>query len=72
MVWVDRSGRLTGPPVTAATVADKVLLAARAVPAALALVLRATWVYAEMILDRRRMAAWDTDWAVLEPQWTGW
>ncbi len=72
MVWVGRSGRLTGQPVTAATVAGKVLLAALSVPAALSLVLLAAWVYAEMILDRRRMAAWDADWAAIEPQWTGW
>ena len=36
----------------------------------LALVLLAAWVYAQMILDRCRMAAWDADWAVIELQWT--
>jgi hypothetical protein len=71
MVWTDRSGRLTGPPVPAATMADQVLLAAVSAPAALALVLVAVWVYASLILDRRRMAAWDADWSVTGPQWTG-
>jgi hypothetical protein len=71
MVWIDRSGRLTGPPVPAATVAGQVLLAVVSAPAALALVLLAAWVYASLILDWRRMAAWDADWSVTEPQWTG-
>lgn len=71
MVWIDRSGRLTGPPVLAATVAGQELLAAVSAPAALTMVLLAAWVCAVLILDRRRMAAWDADWSVTEPQWTG-
>jgi hypothetical protein len=71
IVWIDRSGRLTGPPVPAVSLANQVLMAAVSLPAALALVLLGAWVYAEMLLDRCRMAAWDTDWAVTEPQWTG-
>jgi hypothetical protein len=70
MVWVDRSGRLATPPAPAVTVTCQVLLAAVSAPAALSLVLLAAWVYAEMILGRRRMAAWEADWAVTGPQWT--
>lgn len=53
------------------SVADQVLLAAVSVPAALSLVLMASWKYASLILNRCRMAAWDADWSVTEPQWTG-
>lgn len=71
MVWIDRSGALTGPPAPAATVADQVLLAAVYAPVALAMVSLAAWACAALILDRRRMAAWDADWSETEPQWTG-
>lgn len=71
IVWIDRSGTLTGPPVKALGLTDQVLVAAVGVPAALSLLLLAAWVYASLILDRRRMAAWHADWAVTEPRWTG-
>lgn len=71
MVWIDRSGRLTSPPARVLGLAGQVLLAALGAPFALALVLLAAWVYVSLILDRRRMAAWDADWAVTEPRWTG-
>jgi hypothetical protein len=41
-------------------------LAAPVAPSALLLVL---WAYAGIFLDWHRMAAWDSDWAVTEPQW---
>ena len=71
MVWIDRPGRLTGAPVTAAGLAGRVLLAALAAPVALSVMLLVLWAYAGIFLDWRRMAAWDADWAVTEPQWTG-
>lgn len=71
MVWIDRPGRLTGTPVAAAGLAGRVLLAAMAAPVALSVMLLVLWAYAGIFLDWRRMAAWDADWAVTEPQWTG-
>lgn len=70
MVWIDRSGRLTAAPVKAADVARQVLLAALAAPVALSVLLLALWAYAGIFLDWHRLAAWDADWAVIEPQWT--
>ena len=70
-VWIDRSGRLTGAPVEAADLARRVLVAALAAPVALLVMLLVLWAYAGIFLDWRRMAAWDSDWAVTEPQWTG-
>lgn len=69
-VWLDRSGRLTGPPAPA-DVARQVLLAALAAPVALLVLLLVLWAYASIFLDWRRTAAWDADWAATEPQWTG-
>ncbi|MGH3192958.1 MAG: Rv1733c family protein [Streptosporangiaceae bacterium] len=71
MVWIDRSGRLTGEPVAVADVAGLEFLAAVAAPGVLSLLLVVIWAYAEIFLDWRRMAAWDADWAATEPQWTG-
>ena len=70
-VWTDRSGRLTGAPVAAADVTGRVLLAALGAPVVLSVMLLVLWAYAGIFLDWRRMAAWDADWAVIEPQWTG-
>jgi len=70
-VWTDRSGRLTGAPIAAADVADRVLLAALTAPVALSVLVLVLWAYAGIFLDWRRMAAWDADWAVTGPQWTG-
>ncbi len=69
MVWIDRSGRLTAEP------ADPLgleVLAAVVTPGVLSMLLLVIWACAEILLDWRRMAAWDTDWSVTEPQWTGW
>jgi hypothetical protein len=70
MVWVDRSGRLTGRPETGAQVSGQALLAEVFTPLLLALVLLTTAVVARRALDRRRMAAWDSEWRAAGPQWT--
>jgi hypothetical protein len=70
MVWIDRSGRLTGAPVEAGDVAGQMLLATVATLVALSVLLLVLWAYAGIFLDWRRMATWDADWAATEPQWT--
>lgn len=70
MVWVNASGRLTGPPVRHAVVADRAVVAAVLAPAMLTLALAGTAAWAHRALDRRRLAAWDADWAITEPGWT--
>ena len=71
VAWTDQSGRLTGAPVAADGLARRVLEAALAAPVALSVMLLVLWAYAGIFLDWRRMAAWDADLAVTEPQWTG-
>ncbi|WP_031160435.1 Rv1733c family protein [Streptomyces durhamensis] len=68
-VWTDPQGRLVGRPTSLAEAAFRgtlvgclVGLSAAAVPFVGGLALRGR-------LERRRMDAWDTEWARLGPQW---
>ena len=69
-LWVDRTGRLTGPPLSANQVTRQVQLAVGVAVGGLAAVLiTAAWLVRRG-LDRRRMAAWDADWLANGPQWS--
>ena len=70
-VWINRSGKLAGPLAPTADVTRQVLLAVLAAPVTLSILLLVLWAYASIFLDWRRMAAWDADWAAIEPRWTG-
>ncbi|MGH3120193.1 MAG: Rv1733c family protein [Streptosporangiaceae bacterium] len=70
MVWTDSHGRLTGSPAPAGAVGRELEAVALAI-AALWLALLAAWASARMILNRRRLAAWEADWSATGPQWTG-
>ncbi len=71
-VWVDKAGRLTGnPPLELAQVRAQVVLATMLTPVAVGFVLLCMGLAAHAVLGRRRMASWETDWQVTEPQWTG-
>ena len=67
MIWIDAAGGLAGPPVKAAP--DQPLASAAGVLLVGAVVVCAgklgCW-----LLDRRRLAAWDADWAATEPLWS--
>jgi hypothetical protein len=69
-IWVDRAGRLTGPPMSRDQVAGRVQLAAGVAVGGLAMVvIVAAWLVRRSI-DRRRMAAWDADWLANGPRWS--
>jgi hypothetical protein len=71
MVWVDTAGRLTGhPPLRLSQVRGQVVLATVLTALAVSLILLCTGLLAHAMLGRRRLAAWDVDWQVTEPQWT--
>jgi len=70
LVWVDRTGQLTNPPLRASQVTALVDLAEMLTMAVLATMLTAAWRLARRGLDRRRMAAWDADWLATGPRWT--
>lgn len=69
-VWVNASGRLTGPPLQPSQVADRQMLAAILAPLVLGLILLAAGGLAHRLLDRRRLAAWEAEWRAYGPQWT--
>jgi len=69
-LWVDRSGRLTDPPLTTSQVTNRTILAAVGAPTAAAIALLGAGVLARWVLDRRRLAAWDAEWRVTGPRWT--
>jgi hypothetical protein len=69
-LWVDRAGRLTGPPLSRDQVASRSLLAAGVAVGGLALVvIMAAWLVRRG-LDRRRMAGWDAEWLANGPRWS--
>jgi Protein of unknown function (DUF3592) len=70
-VWVDKAGRLTGgPPLQLSQVRGRAALATMFTPLAVGFILLCAGLLAHAMLGRRRLAAWDTDWQVTEPQWT--
>ncbi len=69
-IWVDKSGHLTGPPPRAGQVTTQAALAAAAAPVFLGLLLFVTGLVSIGALDKRRLAAWDTAWQDVGPQWS--
>jgi hypothetical protein len=68
-IWTDPSGHLTGPPLTESQIAGQADLAGSAAAGGLVLLVLCESVIIRRLLDRRRIAAWDADWAVTEPMW---
>lgn len=71
MLWTDSSGRPVPEPLGRADVVDRTALAAGLAAMLATVLLLAGWLLARRALDRRRLAAWDVNWAKTEPQWTG-
>ena len=69
-VWVDTLGRPTGPPLPASVLAERVTSAKTLAPATLALLLLGLGWLVRRVMDRRRLAAWEADWALTGPRWT--
>jgi hypothetical protein len=69
-IWIDRTGRLTGPPLGRDQVTGRAQLAVGVAVGGLAvLLITAAWLVRRGI-DRRRMAAWDADWLANGPRWS--
>lgn len=61
-VWLDPSGRVQNPPLSAGAVRNRVVAAAVMALASLALLLATVAVAVWGALTRRRLASWDTAW----------
>jgi hypothetical protein len=69
-VWVDAAGQLTGPPSAAASLHLTVGLAAFAGALAVACILFLASVVTRRLMNRRRMADWDSAWRAVGPEWS--
>ncbi len=70
-IWTDRVGHIVGYPLQHVDVVVRSALAGLASVSVLAVMLAGIWLLARLLLDRRRLAAWDLSWAVTGPHWTG-
>ena len=69
-VWLDRSGQpLTPPPGPVDMVLNATFVGVCAIAGA-ALVLTLCYCVCRLILERHRMAQWESAWAAVGPQWT--
>jgi hypothetical protein len=68
-VWLDPAGKLTVPPLDPGQVAGQADLASTGAIASIALLYLCEAVVVRQVLNRRRMAAWDAEWAVTGPAW---
>ena len=71
LVWTDEAGQLMDPPLQPTQVSSRAQLARVLAVAVLAIALFIAGTLAHIVLDRRRLADWETDWLAVEPQWTG-
>ena len=69
-IWVDPAGLPTGPPLTHRAVVARTVIAAVIAPVVLAIVLGFLSGVGRWVIDRRRLAGWDSAWASVGPQWT--
>ena len=69
-IWTDQAGNLTSPPLTPAQVAEQGTFGSVAGVALTVVTLLVAAGITRFLVNRRRMAAWDADWAVTAPMWT--
>jgi len=69
-VWVDGSGRITGPPLLGAELTRRVAGAEVLAPLALGVVLLLVAFGVRCLLNRRRLRDWEAGWASIGPRWT--
>jgi hypothetical protein len=69
-VWLDRSGHVRTPPLTPAQAGNRVVIAAAAALAVLAMVVAGLGLLGRSVLDRRRIAAWEAEWRQVAPRWS--
>jgi len=70
MIWTDQAGQLTDSPLQHSQVTGRADMARVLAVAALAVTLIILGLAGRWALDRRRLAAWDTDWLATEPRWS--
>jgi hypothetical protein len=69
-VWVNGAGRPTGTPLMHTELMKRVIGAEVLAPLALAVLLLCVGVAVRWLMDRRRLAGWETGWAFIGPRWS--
>ena len=69
-VWLDRSGHPVIPPVGPVAMAVNALAVAAATVGGAGLTVLIFYVLGRFVLDRRRLAAWESAWSLTGPRWT--
>jgi hypothetical protein len=69
-VWVDGSGRATGPPLAGAELTRRVVAAEVLAPLVLAVFLLIVAFAVRWLLNRRRLRDWEVGWASIGPRWS--
>jgi hypothetical protein len=69
-VWLDRAGNVQQPPMTAAQASDRVLVVTVIALAGLVVLVAGAALVTRRVLDRRRLAAWESGWLSVGPQWS--
>lgn len=69
-VWTTQDGQLANPPLQNSQVAGETVCAEVVGVLALGTLLTVTGLLARRALNKRRMAAWDSDWRATGPHWT--
>lgn len=70
LVWTDETGQLMDPPLQPTQVSSRAQLARVLAVGVLAIALFIAGTLAHIVLDRRRLAAWDADWLAKGPNWS--
>jgi len=70
LIWVNQSGRLTGPPLRPDQVTGQEVLAMVIAPFALGGFLLCAGALSMQAVDRRRLDAWDAEWRGIGPRWS--
>ena len=70
LVWLNRRGQPVAPPPGQPLMMVGAVLMALAVAAVIAAGLLIPYRLCRLVLDRRRLAAWESAWALTGPRWT--
>ena len=70
LIWLNRGGQPVAPPPGRPLMMVGAILMALAVAAVIAAGLLIPYRLCRLVLDRRRLAAWESAWALTGPRWT--
>jgi len=70
-VWIDAFGAVTSPPPDHRAIAGDVCIAALVTCLVTSMLVLGSSALARRALDRRRLSAWDAEWRVTGPRWSG-